>query len=260
MNNWALVTGASSGIGMELARILAREGYSLVITARRMERLEELASHLRELYGVQVEPIQSDLSRTETAVELYRQVREMDVVPRILVNNAGIGEIGAFAEMDLERLVSMININCLSLAHLTRLFLPEIIAYGGGRVLNVSSAAAFQPGPYMALYYATKAFVQNLSEALSEELDRRGVTVTALCPGPTRSEFQKAARMDTEKYFSKPGIPTAQEVAEYGYRAMMRGKRVAVHGFRYKVLLLVTRFLPRRAVVKAVRRLQESRE
>lgn len=260
MREWALVTGASSGIGMELARILAREGWSLVITARRIERLQELASHLREHYGVDVEPVQSDLSEPDGAAELYREVREREILPTILINNAGIGDLGSFAEMDLQRLVSMININCLSLAHLTRLFLPEIIAYGGGRILNLSSSAAFQPGPYMAAYYASKAFVQSLSEALSEELAGRGVTVTALCPGPTRSEFQIGARMDTEKYFAKPGIPTAQEVAEYGYRAMIRGRRVAIHGFRFKLLLFITRFLPRRTVVSAIRRLQESRE
>lgn len=259
MSDWALVTGASSGIGMELARILAREGRSVVIAARRLERLGELATNLRELYGVEVEPIESDLSVGDGAPELYRAVRERGILPGILVNNAGIGDLGAFAEMDPQRLVSMININCLSLAQLTRLFLPEMIAHGGGRILNVSSAAAFQPGPYMAAYYASKAFVQSLSEALSEELAERGVTVTALCPGPTRSEFQEAARMDTEKYFSKPGIPTAREVAEHGYRALIKGKRVAVHGFRYKVLLLVSRFLPRRLVVSAVRRLQEGR-
>ena len=259
MNEWALVTGASSGIGLELARILAREGRNLVIAARRLERLEELAANLRNLYAVRVEPLQSDLSQQEGAPELYRSVRELGIVPGILVNNAGIGDLGAFAEMDPERLVSIININCLSLAHLTRLFLPEIIAYGGGRVLNVSSSAAFQPGPYMAAYYASKAFVQSLSEALSEELADRGVTVTALCPGPTRSEFQEGARMDTEKYFAKAGVPTAQEVAEYGYRALMRGKRVAVHGLSSKLLLFVSRFLPRRLVVAAIRKLQESR-
>jgi hypothetical protein len=259
MTAWALVTGASSGLGLEFARILAREGYSLVIAARRLERLQDLATNLKELYSVEVQPIESDLSSSDGAAELYRSVREREIVPKVLVNNAGIGDLGDFAEMDIERLVSMIEINCVSLAHLTRLFLPEIIARGGGRILNVSSAAAFQPGPYMAAYYASKAFVQSLSEALSEELADRGVTVTALCPGPTRSEFQESARMDTEKYFAKPGIPTAQEVAEYGYSAMVKGKRVAIHGFRFKLLLLLTRFLPRRAVVFAVSRLQQSR-
>lgn len=259
MREWALVTGASSGIGLEFARILAREGYNLVVAARRLERLQELATNLRELYGSEVEAVGSDLSAPDGAAELYRTVRERDILPHVLINNAGIGDLGEFAEIDIERLTSMIEINCVSLAQLTRLFLPGILARGGGRVLNVSSAAAFQPGPYMAAYYATKAFVQSLSEALSEELSDRGVTVTALCPGPTRSEFQEVARMDTEKYFSNSGIPTAQEVAEHGYTAMLKGKRVAIHGFRFKLLLFVTRFLPRRVVVSVVSRVQQSR-
>ncbi|MFP4302099.1 MAG: SDR family NAD(P)-dependent oxidoreductase [Spirochaetaceae bacterium] len=259
MTSWALVTGASSGIGLEFSRILAREGYSLVIAARRLDRLRELATDLEQQYDAEVEVIESDLSSCEGAWELYRSVRQREIVPGVLINNAGIGDLGEFAEMDIKRLVSMLEVNCVSLACVTRLFLPEMIARGGGRILNVSSAAAFQPGPYMAAYYASKAFVQSLSEALSEELAERGVTVTALCPGPTRSEFQEAARMNTAKYFSKPGIPTAQEVAEYGYRTMLKGKRVAIHGFRFKLLLLLTRFLPRRTVVSAVSRLQQSR-
>lgn len=255
----ALITGASSGIGLEFARLLAREGYDLIIAARRLDRLEELAEGLREQRGCQVVTIQSDLSLPGAASELYQRVRERELVPTLLVNNAGFGELAPFEEMDPERVTGMIELNCTSLATLCRLFLPQIIAHGGGRILNVSSVAAFQPGPFMAVYYATKAFVQSFSEALSEELSGRGVTVTALCPGPTRSEFQQEAHMDTAKYFARGKIPTAREVAQIGYRGMLRGRRVVVHPFKYRLLLSVSKFLPRTVVTRAVRSLQESR-
>lgn len=256
---WALITGASSGIGLELARLIAGDGYSLVITARRSDRLEELAAELQGRHGVEVLPLQADLSRPGSAEELHRQLFDRRILPSILVNNAGFGELGSFYETDPKRISSMVQLNCTSLTELTRCFLPEMVARGTGRVLNLSSVAAFQPGPFMATYYATKAYVQSLSEALAEELHGTGVTVTALCPGPTASEFQQEAKMDTAKYFSRGRIPTAREVAEYGYRSMLRGKRVAVNSLSYRLLLFVSRFLPRLLVVKSVRRLQETR-
>ena len=180
-------------------------------------------------------------------------------MPRVLVNNAGFGDVGAFFAIDPKRLSGMVELNCTSLALLSRLFLPEMISHGGGQILNVSSMAAFQPGPYMALYYATKAFVQSLSEALAEEVAERGITVTALCPGPVQSEFQERARMDTDTYFSKGRVPSAREVAEYGYRAMVKGKRFAIHGFGFRLLYLLSRVLPRRLLVGIVSRIQEAR-
>ncbi len=255
----ALVTGASSGIGLELSRLLAREGYDLVVTARRLDRLEELAEGLRESHGCQVLPIESDLGSPGAAALLYEEVRKRGVLPTVLVNNAGFGDLGPFEEMDPERLAGMVQLNCTALAMLCRLFLPEIIAHGGGRILNVSSVAAFQPGPFMAVYYGTKAFVQSFSEALAEELRGRGVTVTALCPGPTRSEFQQEARMDTSAYVARGRLPTALAVALAGSKAMARARRVASPPSRYRPLLFVSRFLPRTVIIRAVRRLQESR-
>lgn len=257
--SWAVITGASSGIGLELARLIAADGYSLVITARRLDRLRELGRELEELHGIEVLPLQADLSHPGSSEELYRELFDRGIAPVVLVNNAGFGELGRFYETDPKRISSMVQLNCATLTELTRYVLPEMVARKQGRILNLSSVAAFQPGPFMATYYATKAYVQSLSEALAEELEGTGVTVTALCPGPTASEFQQEAKMDTAKYFSKGRIPTAREVAEQGYRAMLRGKRVAVGTVSYRLLLFFSRFLPRRLIVKVVRSLQEGR-
>ncbi len=249
----ALVTGASSGIGLEISKVLAREGYDLVLVARRKDALEELRAAILQSFAVNVLVIAADLSRHDSADEISAKLRETGVETDVLVNNAGIGGFGPFEEGDPELFEGMISVNVSSLTRLTRMLLPGMIRRRAGRILNIASVAAFQPGPLMAVYYATKAYVLSLSEALAEELSGSGVTVTALCPGPTRSEFHERA-----------GIPvgaaaSARKIAEIGVRAMALGRRVVVPGGLFRLFVFVSRFLPRRSIAAVVHRTQRVR-
>jgi len=251
---WAVVTGASGGIGAELARRLAARGAGLVITARSRAALDALAGELRERHGVPVEPLVIDMSAPDAADGIAGELRRLGIEPTILVNNAGVGLFGLHAETTLEDEQKMINLNLVALTRLTKLLLPGIIARRG-RILNVASTASFQPGPFMAVYYATKAYVLSYSEALAEELAPAGVTVTALCPGPTESGFQDKARMHASALVNGKRLPTAAEVAEYAMVALDRGQRVAVHGCANRAMVQLLRFLPRRAITRTVYRL-----
>ncbi len=253
----ALVTGASGGIGLELARKLAEEGYDLVLVARSADRLEALAAELREQHGRSVTVVVSDLARPEAPEEIARSAAEAGITVDVLVNNAGFANYGRFHESDRRRELDMIQVNVTALTHLTHLLLPGMVERGSGRIMNVASTAAFQPGPLMAGYYATKAFVLHFSEAIATELSGTGVTVTALCPGPTSSGFQERAGMQEAKLL-KYGTMSSRAVAEYGYRALMRGKRVAVPGFSNRLGTLAPRLLPRKTIAKVVGNLQSS--
>jgi len=254
----ALITGASGGIGLELARLFARDGWSLVLVARRADRLDALAGELRGRFGAPVEVIPADLSVPGAPGEIARALRVRSVAVDVLVNDAGVGVYGPFAATDLEAELGMIQVNVTALTHLTKLLLPGMIRRGRGRLLNVASTAAFQPGPLMAAYYATKAYVLSLSEALSEELEGSGVTVTALCPGPALTGFQAAAGMERSKLFRRIGVLDAVTVAHAGYAGLMKGKRVVVPGLVNKILAQSVRFAPRRLLTAIVRRMQES--
>ena len=253
----ALVTGASGGIGLELARKLAEEGYDLVLVARSADKLEALAVELREQHGRNVIVIASDLSRPEAPEEVVRAVAEAGLSLDVLVNNAGFANYGRFHENDRRRELDMIQVNVTALTHLTHLLLPGMVERGSGRIMNVASTAAFQPGPLMAGYFATKAFVLHFSEAIATELSGTGVTVTALCPGPTSSGFQERAEMENAKLL-KYGMMSSRSVAEYGYRALMRGTRVAIPGFSNRLGTLAPRLLPRKIIAKLVGNLQDS--
>jgi len=243
----ALVTGASSGIGRELARDLAAEGCDLTLTARREERLRDLAAEVRER-GVEVRVLAHDLSDPAACDRLVEELQAAKVEIDVLVNNAGVGDFGDFAQADPERLQRMIQLNVTSLTRLTRLLLPGMLRRGEGRILNVASTAAFQPGPHMAVYFATKAYVLHFSEALAEELSGTGVTVTALFPGATRSEFFEEAGMQSSGLIQGRPLPSAAQVAAFGLRAMKKGRRVAVHGPANRLLILLTRVMPRRVL------------
>src|SRR6267142_3603408 len=219
----ALITGASFGIGQELARIFAREGYSLVLVARSGDKLRQLAAELEKANGTRSLILASDLSAPGSAAYLHDQTTRAEIDVDVLVNNAGFGQFGLFAENDLEECLQQIQLNITTLTHLTRLYLPEMVARKSGRILNVASTAAFQPGPLMAVYYATKAYVLSLSEALAEETRGTGVTVTALCPGPTASGFQAGAAMEGSRLVRGRKLPTAASVARYGVAAMRKG-------------------------------------
>jgi short-subunit dehydrogenase len=253
----ALITGASSGIGYELTQLFAHDGYNLVLVARNQKQLEQMADELKETYGVSVKVISKDLSLAsapeEILTELEQESREIDA----LVNNAGFAAYGAFSETDLGVELQMMQVNMGALTHLTKLFLPGMLKKRMGKILNVASTAAFQPGPLMAVYYATKAYVLSFSQALAEELHGTGVNVTALCPGPTASGFQKRAHMEDSKLFSSQ-VMDAQTVARLGYRGLMTNKTVVIPGLRNKILVELVRFSPRELVPRVVRNMQKS--
>ena len=253
----ALITGASSGIGLELAKLFARDGYDLVLVARRREKLETLGKDLTTRHGIRCTAIAADLADPTAPAEIARQLAAASVAVDVLVNNAGFGELGLFADTDLDTVRRMIEVNVTALTVLTKLFLPGMLARRRGRILNVASTAGFAPGPLMAVYYATKAYVISVSEALSEELRGSGVSVTVLCPGPTITEFQAVAHMESARLFRMPGVMDAQSVARAGYAGLMRGKRMVVPGLLNQVLPLVIRFSPRAMVVRVARFFQE---
>jgi short-subunit dehydrogenase len=252
----ALVTGASSGIGLELATLLAADGYDLILVARRRDRLEELGETLARAHQIRYQAIDVDLADPAAVEELSHRLEDPRAID-VLINNAGFGALGPLATMDVATERSMTSVNVGALTDLTRLVLPGMVARRRGRILNVASTAGFAPGPFMAVYYATKAYVISFSEALAEELRGSGVTVTVLCPGPTRTEFQTVARMESTHLYRMPGVMDAAPVARAGYRGMMRGKRMVVPGVMNRILPLVIRFSPRGMVVRVSRYFQE---
>lgn len=250
----ALVTGASSGIGYDLARLLARDGHDLVLVARGVQALEHLAEECRASCSVVAHVIPADLADSGASERVVDELRQRQIPIDILVNNAGFGVHGPFASTDLSAELNLLQVNIVSLLQLTKLLLPGMIQRGWGRVLNVASTAAFFPGPYLNLYYASKAFVLSHSVALSRELEGSGVTVTALCPGPTRTNFQVRAKMERARLFSLT-MMESQPVAEAGYRGMLRGHRVVVPGVMNKLSVLLSRLTPRGLQAKITARL-----
>lgn len=244
-----LITGASSGIGWELARVLAQEKYNLILVARNREKLEELQKKLQTPENT-VDVIAMDLSDSESAKKLYAKTEGLGRQVDILVNNAGFGDSGAFAEIDLDRQVQMINLNVTTLTALTHLYLQGMKKRNSGHIVNIASTAAFQPGPYMAVYFATKSYVLSFTEALAEELDGLSVYATAICPGPTKSGFQEAANLSSAKLFQRGPVPTSQDVAQFIYEAMKNRKVVAIHGAINNTMAFAGRFAPRAVVRK----------
>lgn len=256
---YTLITGASSGIGLELAKVCASRGMNLILTARSQEQLQALSKEIREQYQVKTEVIPLDLSISGSATQLFKNVTENKWDVNILINNAGFGDHGFFAQSSLKKQMEMIQLNIASLTELTHLCLSAMIKRNKGKILNVASTAAFQSGPMMSVYYATKSYVLSFSEALAEELQHTGVTITALCPGPTTSGFQKAANFSNIALLNMMQIASSKEVAEYGYEAMMGGKVVAIHGFKNFILAQTSRFLPRSIVRKIIKKIQSKR-
>lgn len=257
MAETALITGASSGIGSELARVHASRGGDLVLVARRRERLEELARQLTQQFGVRSEVIAADLALASAPNEIEREIGARSLRIDFLINNAGFGGHGLFHQRAWEKDRDMILVNVLALTALTRLLLPGMIERGHGRIMNVASTAAFLPGPLQAVYYATKAYVASFSEALANELTGTGVSVTALCPGATETEFAAEADLTGTLAF-KLGVVSAKDVATYGYDAMLRGKRLAVYGTANKLLVHgLLRVLPRGLVTRVSRMAME---
>ena len=252
----ALITGASGGIGLELSRLFARDGYDLMLVARSTEKLQALADELKRVHGITVTVLPADLSQPEAARELYRQVQAKGLRVDVLVNNAGFGILGPLATAGLEDSLEMIQLNMASLTVLTRLFLPDMLKRKFGRILNVGSTGSFSPVPTMAIYGATKAYVLSLSEALAEELRGTGVTVTALCPGVTITGFQARSGVG-EARMVMMGSMTAEQVAIIGYKALMHGQPVVIPGFLNALMIFATRLAPRSLMVRISRQFME---
>lgn len=258
MKKTALITGSSGGIGYELAKVHSENGDDLVLVARSSNKLNELKKELEEKYKINVYTIEKDLSLPGSAKEVFEEVKKQNIVIDYLENNAGFGDYGLFAESDWDKQEQIIMLNILSLTHLTRLFLPDMIKRGTGKILNVASTASFQPCPTMSVYCASKAYVLSFSEALNNEVSEFGITVTALCPGATHSGFQAAASMHDSRLFKGNNLPSSREVAEFGYNSMMKGKTVAIHGFKNALMANSVRFAPRSLVVKIARKMQST--
>jgi uncharacterized protein len=252
-----LVTGASSGIGRDLARQFAKHGHPLVITAPVESELQVVANELRHEFGVSVQVVAKDLEQEEAAEEIFGELAEDGVQVDILVNNAGHGQRGQFWEIPIERHVSVIRLNIEAVIRLTRLFLPPMLKRGRGRILNTASIAGFEPGPLLAVYHASKAFVLSWSEALATELEDSGITVTALCPGPTDTDFFPKAEMVESRAFQDAKVMSPQEVAEAGFEALMRGERVFVPGGMNKAMVFSRRLTPESTQAKMNEKLYE---
>lgn len=248
-----LVTGASSGIGLELARCFARDKSRLVLTARNMDALEKLAVELRRDHGSEVLVITADLARPEAPRQIFDELGRAGVAVDVLVNNAGFGLQGNFAALPLARQLEIIQVNIAALTALTGLFLPGMLQRGRGGVLNVGSVAGFLPGPNMAVYYASKAYVLSFTEALAEEFSGRGLVFSVLCPGPTESNFGKVARGDKVRVVPIKKM-SAAAVAEIGHRDFRAGKVVTISGFTNRLLAFVPRIMPRSVPRRVVKR------
>ncbi len=252
----ALITGASFGIGLELARIFARENHNLVLVARTADKLRLLASELEKEHGTRSLVLATDLTEPGAPAYILDQTKRAGIAVDVLVNNAGFGQYGLFAESDLGECLRQIQLNVTTLTHLIHLYLPQMLERNRGGILNVASTAAFQPGPLMAVYFATKAYVLHFSEALSNELRGTGIKVTCLCPGATATEFHKRANATGQRLL-KWGAMNARTVAEDGYRALEAGKPVVISGFKNWLVAQSVRFGPRRMVTAIARASQE---
>ncbi len=253
----ALITGASGGIGYELAKLFAKDHYNLVLVARSSGKLAQFADELQRQFGISVMPVAMDLAEASAPQALFAQLQHDGIAVDILVNNAAYGASGQFGEIPLEESLGQIQLNITALTALTRLFLPPMLSRKSGKIMNVASTAGFQAGPLMAVYYATKAYVISFSEALANELDGSGVTVTCFCPGATDTGFQKRAAIEDSALFRRLRPMDATSVAVYGYRALMAGKTLAIAGLRNWLVAESVRFGPRKMVTAISRKLIE---
>ncbi|MDD8018188.1 MAG: SDR family oxidoreductase [Bacteroidota bacterium] len=252
----ALITGASGGIGYELAKLFAKDGCNLVLVARNADKLQTIASNLQTEYAVTAHIVPLNLSLPNSPDELFQFTQRHNIAVDYLVNNAGFGLVGKFVESDLSTELEMIQLNVTALTHLTKLFAKEMVKRKFGKIMNIASTAAFQAGPLMAVYYASKAYVLSFSEAIANELKGTGVSVTVVCPGPTVTEFGKRAKVENTKLFAF-GAMSAQKVAKIGYRALMSGKTIVVTGVKNKMFAQSVRLAPRKITASIARYLQE---
>ncbi|MFV0573172.1 MAG: SDR family NAD(P)-dependent oxidoreductase [Xanthomarina gelatinilytica] len=251
----ALITGSASGLGYELALLLAKDGYNLVLIDIDAEKLQEVKQGIETDFAVNVQIYAKDLSVVNISEEIMLELKGLPI--DVLVNNAGFGLFGSFWETNWEREKQMLHLHVMTTTHLTKLVLKDMVLRGSGKILNLSSLAAFQPGPLMSLYYATKGYILSFSEAIANELKGTGVTVTALCPGPTKTSFQKVVSNASSENKITFNMANAKEVAAYGYKAMNKGKVYAIPGKFNKLLATLPRFIPRNTAATIVKRIQE---
>lgn len=251
-----LITGASGGIGLKLAHRFAKDGYDAILVARSKEKLDQLAQELKDHYNTQAEVIIADLGASNAVDSVLGELAEKNITVDVLVNNAGFGLYGEFYNTKWEEEKEMMMVNMMALTELTKRLMPAMIARKSGKILNVASTAAFQPGPLMAVYYATKAYVLSFSEALENELKGTGVSISVLCPGPTDTGFQQRASMEDSKLLDS-GVMSVDRVADIAYKDFQAGKTVIIPGSQNKLLAFMIRFMPRKIVTKTVRKVQE---
>jgi len=251
MKKTALITGASSGIGYELSKVFAKNGYNLVLVARNSEKLNSISEEIGKQHDILIKVLPKDLSKTSAAQELYNELSAEGINIDVLVNNAGIGNNGKFTDTGIEEYMDLIQLNITSLTMLCSIFGKDMVKKGSGRILNVASTAAFQAGPYMSIYYASKAYVLLFSEGIKNELKGDGVSVTVLCPGATQTEFFKRSDMIGTKLESSPLMMSAAKVAEIGFSGLMKGKTIVIPGLANKLMVFSGRFAPR-GVVTAI--------
>lgn len=254
-----LITGASGGLGAEFANLFAADGYNLILIARRLEKLTELKNELEKQYNISVSVFSCDLSEQSAAQKVFDFVQNQNISVDILVNNAGFGDWAFFAESNLQKQQMMMQLNMYTLTTLTHLFLPQMISKKCGRILNVASVAGFMPGPKMAVYYASKAFVRSFTESLSVELKKTksGVTVTALCPGPVSTDFWNRAEADKSSLSKRVLFADSKKVARYGYKSLMKGKVIALPNFSTRLFVFLAKILPARVVRNLVYLIQK---
>lgn len=254
-NKTALVTGAASGLGLELALLLAKDSYNLILIDIDEENLQRSQEQISAENEVDIQLLTKDLSKPNVAEEIFREINQTPI--DVLINNAGFGLFGTFTDTDWERESQMLNLHIMTTTHLTKLLLKGMVEKDSGRILNMSSLAAFQPGPLMSLYYASKAYILSFSEAIANELKGTGVTVTVLCPGQTNTSFQSVVSDSSSDNKIGFNIACPKSVALYGYKAMMKGKTVAIPGKINKFLATIHRFVTRGMATKIIRNIQE---
>jgi len=249
-----LITGASSGLGMELAKLFAADGSDLVLVARREERLIELAQDLKSEHGIEVHVLPKDLSKRTAPKEIFDHLNKEKIEIDVVVNNAGFGSKGHIAELDTDLQLDMIQVNLVALTHLTRLFIPGIIERGYGGILNVGSLAGFQPGPNLAVYFATKAFVLSFTEALAEEISNPNIKISCLAPGPVKTEFGEKSDLEDSLLF-KVSLMEMAPVVKAGYEGFRKGQTIIIPGLKQQIVPFLNRFTPRLLVRKIAKKL-----
>lgn len=254
-NKTALVTGAASGLGFEFSLLLAKDSYSLILVDIDAKKLEKVKNHIQKSFNSQIVMLIKDLSKPNIAQEIFYDIKDTQV--DVLINNAGFGLFGAFSDTKWQRESEMLNLHINTTTQLTKLFLKGMVKRDNGKILNISSLAAFLPGPLMAIYYASKAYILSFSEAIANELKGTGVTVTALCPGQTKTSFQEVVSGTSSKNKEAFNMACPKGVANYGYKAMLKGKTVAIPGRFNKFLATLSRFVPRKMTTSIVRKIQE---